>query len=427
MDRDEIERRDFPAARRGYDAAAVHEHLRRVADEFEALAARPHRASVAEGTSTQVRAILEAAESSAQQLRDDAGREASDHVERVGDAAKDLLGTIDRLQGELDRLMGALRSSAESLTGSLEELSREVGTLRPPVEDDPVEPAAAEPPAADAEPPAPARRQRRALGRRGRRAARRAQHGARGRPARGDRPLPRRALRARRRRETARRRLCERRPVTAAPPELAALHERAAILADLGHIHSLLFWDQNTMMPPDGAPARGDQAATLEAVAHERLDRPRDGPAARRARALGRAAGPRRRRRPPRARAAARLREGGARPDQPGRGDQPRRRARPGGVAGGARRGGLLPLPRRARAPDRAAPPLRRLLHGLRPPLRRAARRLRAEHDDRGAAAAVRRAVRGPGAARRGRGIRRAEARAACSAARTRSRTSAAR
>jgi carboxypeptidase Taq len=62
--------------------------------------------------------------------------------------------------------------------------------------------------------------------------------------------------------------------VTATPPELTALHERAAILADLGHIHSLLFWDQNTMMPPDGAPARGDQSATLEAVAHERLTDP---------------------------------------------------------------------------------------------------------------------------------------------------------
>jgi carboxypeptidase Taq len=62
--------------------------------------------------------------------------------------------------------------------------------------------------------------------------------------------------------------------VTAASPELAALHERAAILADLSHIHSLLFWDQNTMMPPHGAQARGDQAATLEAVAHERLTDP---------------------------------------------------------------------------------------------------------------------------------------------------------
>jgi carboxypeptidase Taq len=62
--------------------------------------------------------------------------------------------------------------------------------------------------------------------------------------------------------------------VTSGPPELAALHERAAIIADLGHVQSLLFWDQNTMMPPDGAAARGDQAATLEAVAHERLTDP---------------------------------------------------------------------------------------------------------------------------------------------------------
>jgi carboxypeptidase Taq len=62
--------------------------------------------------------------------------------------------------------------------------------------------------------------------------------------------------------------------VSAAPPELTALHERAAILSDLGHIHSLLFWDQNTVMPPDGARARGDHAATLEVVAHERLTDP---------------------------------------------------------------------------------------------------------------------------------------------------------
>ncbi len=62
--------------------------------------------------------------------------------------------------------------------------------------------------------------------------------------------------------------------MSAAPAELAALHERAAMLADLGHVGSLLFWDQNTMMPPDGATGRGDQAATLEAVAHERLTDP---------------------------------------------------------------------------------------------------------------------------------------------------------
>jgi carboxypeptidase Taq len=62
--------------------------------------------------------------------------------------------------------------------------------------------------------------------------------------------------------------------VTAVPPELGALHERGAILSDLGHIHALLFWDQNTMMPPRGAGGRGDQAATLESVSHERLTDP---------------------------------------------------------------------------------------------------------------------------------------------------------
>jgi len=154
VDRDEIERQDFPAARRGYDAAAVHEHLRRVADEFEALAARPREASLAEGTSAHVRAILEAAETSARELREDAGREASDHVERVGDAARELLTKLDRLQGELDRLLGGVRSSAEGLAGSLGELSRDVGTLRGPAAA-PAEPGPAEsaaPAAARAEP-----------------------------------------------------------------------------------------------------------------------------------------------------------------------------------------------------------------------------------------------------------------------------------
>jgi DivIVA domain-containing protein len=124
MERDEIERHDFPPARRGYDPAAVDAHLRRVADELDR---RPH--SLAEGASTQVRAIVEAAEMSARRLREDAGREATGHVERVEDAAKELLDKLDRLHGELDRLLGGLKSTAETLTGSLEELSRDVGTL----------------------------------------------------------------------------------------------------------------------------------------------------------------------------------------------------------------------------------------------------------------------------------------------------------
>jgi len=62
--------------------------------------------------------------------------------------------------------------------------------------------------------------------------------------------------------------------VSAAPPELGALHERAGVMAQLDRIGALLFWDQNTMMPPAGAPARGDQAAALETVSHEKLTAP---------------------------------------------------------------------------------------------------------------------------------------------------------
>jgi len=147
VERDEIERPDFPTARRGYDPAAVDAHLRRVADEFDALgrpaATRPRDASLSAGASEQVRAILEAAESSADELRAEAGREASGHVERVEDAANGMLEKLDRLQGELDRLLTGLRSTAESLAGSLDELTREVGTLGGS------EPVPAAPPAAD--------------------------------------------------------------------------------------------------------------------------------------------------------------------------------------------------------------------------------------------------------------------------------------
>ena len=159
MEREEIERPEFPSARRGYDPAAVDAHLRRVADEFDALgaaaAARPRDPSLAAGTSQQVRAILEAAESSAQALREEAGREATGHVERVEDAANGMLEKLDRLQAELDRLLSGLKSTAETLAGSLGELSRDVGTLGGTA---PVAPAEPAPPAEPAEPAASAQR-----------------------------------------------------------------------------------------------------------------------------------------------------------------------------------------------------------------------------------------------------------------------------
>jgi DivIVA domain-containing protein len=137
VDRDRIERRDFPTGRRGYDPAAVDEHLRRIADEFEA---REHAApvSMASGASEQVRLILEAAERGAAELRAKAGEEASDHVARVQAAADGMLAKLDALEGELSRLLDALRMGGERLVQGLAELQAEVAgddvALPPPVE-----------------------------------------------------------------------------------------------------------------------------------------------------------------------------------------------------------------------------------------------------------------------------------------------------
>jgi DivIVA domain-containing protein len=130
VDRDAIERHDFPVGRRGYDPAAVDAHLRRVADELEALRAAPPR-NLATGTSEQVRTILEAAEHSAAELTGQAGREAAEHVARVQDATARMLERLDGLQAELDGLLGALKRSGELLEQGLAQLRRDVGAAAP--------------------------------------------------------------------------------------------------------------------------------------------------------------------------------------------------------------------------------------------------------------------------------------------------------
>ncbi len=133
MDRDAIERSDFPVGRRGYDPSAVDAHLRRIADEFEALRGRaPAPAAPAPlsiGTSEQVRAILEAAEASAAQLRAGAEREASEHVARVQEAAGGMLARLDELRGELEGLLEGLRGSAERLNDGLTDLQAQATGL----------------------------------------------------------------------------------------------------------------------------------------------------------------------------------------------------------------------------------------------------------------------------------------------------------
>ena len=50
---------------------------------------------------------------------------------------------------------------------------------------------------------------------------------------------------------------------------MAELRERLGVLHDLHRAGWLLGWDQQTMMPPAGTPARSEQIATVDRLAHE--------------------------------------------------------------------------------------------------------------------------------------------------------------
>ena len=53
------------------------------------------------------------------------------------------------------------------------------------------------------------------------------------------------------------------------PDPVQQLRERLAELTDLNNASHLLGWDQQTMMPPRGAPARAEALATLQRISHE--------------------------------------------------------------------------------------------------------------------------------------------------------------
>jgi DivIVA domain-containing protein len=142
MDRPSIQRSDFPTVRRGYEPDAVDAHLRHIADEVEALRSR---GPVASAASSQVQKILEAAESTADQLRSEAGEEAREHVHRVSTAARELLERLGAMHDELGSMMDRLREEAGRLSAELRTLERDVVELAPPVEEEEPEPVAAEP------------------------------------------------------------------------------------------------------------------------------------------------------------------------------------------------------------------------------------------------------------------------------------------
>ena len=123
LDRQTIMRDDFPSNRRGYDPAAVDAHLDRIADEVDEMrrqAAAPAPLSAQAGE--QVKAIVEAAERGAQEIRDAAQAEAREHVANVTAAADRLRERIEQMERDMTQLVIDLREGADRLRGDLDEL-----------------------------------------------------------------------------------------------------------------------------------------------------------------------------------------------------------------------------------------------------------------------------------------------------------------
>jgi len=143
LDRQSIEKRDFPIGRRGYDAAAVDAHLAQIATEVEELraGARRHTESLASSASEQVRGILEAAEASAaeivrrseaeaRELHAQAAERAREYVGRVSEATTVMLQRLAAMESELVALLDGLRTGANRLNADLQLLEGNFESLR---------------------------------------------------------------------------------------------------------------------------------------------------------------------------------------------------------------------------------------------------------------------------------------------------------
>jgi DivIVA domain-containing protein len=191
LDRQSIEKKDFPVGRRGYDPEAVDAHLSSLADEIADLkrTARRRSDTLASSASDQVRSIVEAAESSAadiqrdaeneaREIRDEANAEAQatreqateqarEYVGAVSESTDTMLKRVDAMENELGSLIESLRTGGNRLTADLKLLETNLSEVqgvvvpRPQFEPEEPEPAPApepEPAATEAEsiPEAPA-------------------------------------------------------------------------------------------------------------------------------------------------------------------------------------------------------------------------------------------------------------------------------
>jgi len=166
LDRDSIVRRDFPTNRRGYDPSAVEAHLTALAGEVEALQRRASSpSSLSDQAGEQVRAIVQAAERSAAEIRESANAEAAQRVANVTEAAERLRGRVEQMEADVTHVMSELRDEATRLRDDLVALraesarlgaATEGGAQAPPGKAAEAVPSEAESPAALSEAASPA-------------------------------------------------------------------------------------------------------------------------------------------------------------------------------------------------------------------------------------------------------------------------------
>jgi cell division septum initiation protein DivIVA len=150
LDRQSIEKTDFPVGQRGYDPEVVDAHLSALADEIDEYkrAARQRTETLALSASDRVRAIVEAAESSAAEIqraaeeeareireeatnevriaREQASEQAREYVGRVSDSANAMLERIGAMEHELSGLIESLRMGSNRLNADLQQLQSDL-------------------------------------------------------------------------------------------------------------------------------------------------------------------------------------------------------------------------------------------------------------------------------------------------------------
>jgi len=153
LDRQSIEKKDFPVGRRGYDPEAVDAHLSSLAEEIDEFkrSARRRSDTLATSASEQVRAIVEAAETSASEIqrdaesdareireeasseaqatREQAAEQAREYVGKVSESTNNMMQRLDSIESELGSLIDSLRTGANRLSADLQLLETNLGEV----------------------------------------------------------------------------------------------------------------------------------------------------------------------------------------------------------------------------------------------------------------------------------------------------------